>query len=70
MVAGPDDDIPVIITMRVECARCGHAEDDAYAFEVPVANSQPREEYVPRICLDCERAGANAPQADVADLGH
>ena len=28
MLASIDDDIPVVVSMRVECARCGHAEDN------------------------------------------
>jgi hypothetical protein len=52
MMAGMDSDIPVVVTMRVECARCGHAEDDTYAFDMPIANAQPKEEYVPGKCPD------------------
>jgi hypothetical protein len=29
--------------MRVECQRCGHAEDDTYEFDMPVAEARPVE---------------------------
>jgi ribosomal protein S27AE len=48
-----DDDIPVVVRMRVECARCGHAEDDTYEFDLPLAKAQPREEYVSGKCPEC-----------------
>jgi hypothetical protein len=48
-----DDEIPVIVRMRVECARCGRSEDDAYEFYMPRDNSEPMEEYVPGTCPDC-----------------
>src|SRR5690348_240709 len=38
---GRDSDIPVIVRMRVECARCGHAEDDTYEFDMPFAKYRP-----------------------------
>ncbi|HEY4448745.1 MAG TPA: hypothetical protein VGN03_09110 [Steroidobacteraceae bacterium] len=50
VLAGMDDDIPVVVRMRVECARCGHAEDDMYEFDMPRAESEPMEEYVPGKC--------------------
>jgi hypothetical protein len=28
-----DDDIPVVVQMRVECAKCGYHEDDTYEFD-------------------------------------
>ena len=48
-----DDEIPVIVRMRVECARCGRSEDDTYEFDMPRDNSEPMEEYVPGTCADC-----------------
>ena len=39
--------------MRVECARCGHFEDDTYEFDMPLAESEPMEEYVAGKCPDC-----------------
>ena len=48
-----DDDIPVVVRMRVECARCGHFEDDTYEFELPLAESEPMEEYVAGKWPDC-----------------
>ncbi len=42
-----NDDIPVVVRMRVECDRCGHAEDDTYEFVMPFAKAQPREAYEP-----------------------
>ena len=48
-----DSDIPVIVRMRVECARCGHAEDETYEFDVPLAKAQPMEGYEPGKCPEC-----------------
>jgi hypothetical protein len=42
-----DHDIPVVVRMRVECARCGHAEDETYEFDMPIAKAQPMEAYEP-----------------------
>jgi Zn ribbon nucleic-acid-binding protein len=56
MLAAMDDDVPVIVRMRVECVRCGHAEDDTYEFDLPLAKAQPREEYVPGKCPECSAA--------------
>ena len=39
--------------MRVECVRCGHAEDDTYEFDLPLANAQPMEQHVPGKCPKC-----------------
>jgi endogenous inhibitor of DNA gyrase (YacG/DUF329 family) len=44
---------PVVVRMRVECARCGHAEDDTYEFDMPRAKAQPRGESVPGKCPEC-----------------
>ena len=44
---GMDDDIPVVVRMRVECARCGHAEDETYEFDLPLAKAQAMEAYEP-----------------------
>lgn len=30
--------------MRVECARCGHSEDDTYEFDMPFARAQAMED--------------------------
>ena len=48
-----DDDIPVVVRMRVECARCGHSEDDTYEFDMPFAKSQPNEAYEAGKCPGC-----------------
>jgi hypothetical protein len=48
-----DDDIPVIVRMRVECAACGHAEDETYEFDLPLGKAQPMEAYEPGKCLEC-----------------
>jgi len=48
-----DDDIPVIVRMRVECARCGHSEDDTYQFDMPFAKAQAMEAYEPGTCPKC-----------------
>lgn len=45
--------IPVVVRMRVECAKCGYVEDDTYEFDMPIAKAQPREEYEPGECPEC-----------------
>jgi hypothetical protein len=40
-----DNRIPVVVRMHVECARCGHTEDETYEFDMPFAKSQPMEAY-------------------------
>ena len=50
-----DDDIPVVVRMRVECARCGHTEDDTYEFDVPIAKARPMEAYEPGKCPVCRQ---------------
>jgi len=42
----------VVVTMRVKCG-CGHAEDKTYEFDMPAAQSDPKEEYVPGTCPEC-----------------
>jgi ribosomal protein S27AE len=48
-----DTRIPVIVRMRVECARCGHSEDDTYEFDIPFAKAQAMEAYEPGTCPKC-----------------
>jgi len=48
-----DSQIPVVVQMHVECARCGHTEDDTYEFDMPFAKSQPMEDYAPGKCPEC-----------------
>jgi DNA-directed RNA polymerase subunit RPC12/RpoP len=48
-----DDDIPVVVRMRVRCASCGHSEDDSYQFDVPLRKAQPMEAYAPGKCSEC-----------------
>jgi ribosomal protein S27AE len=48
-----DDEIPVTVRMRVECARCGHAEDDTFEFDMSCDNSEPMAEAVPGKCPEC-----------------
>jgi len=38
-----DTRIPVVVRMRVECARCRHTEDDTYEFDMPLSKSRPME---------------------------
>jgi hypothetical protein len=45
-----DSRIPVVVRMRVECARCGHTEDE---FTIPFAKSQAMEAYEPGECSEC-----------------
>jgi len=39
--------------LRVECARCGHTEDETYEFDMPLAEAQPMEAYEPGKCPEC-----------------
>jgi hypothetical protein len=48
-----DDDIPVVVRMCVECARRGHAEDNVYEFNLPLAKAQAMEAYEPGNCSEC-----------------
>jgi len=48
-----DTRVPVVVRMRVECARCGHTEDDTYEFDMPFAKSQSMEAYEPGKCREC-----------------
>jgi hypothetical protein len=48
-----DTRIPVVVRMRVECASCGHTEDDTFEFDMPFAKSQPMEAYEPGKCPKC-----------------
>jgi DNA-directed RNA polymerase subunit RPC12/RpoP len=51
-----NDHIPVIVRMGVECARCGHSEDDTYEFDLPFAKAQAMEAYEPARCPKCGAA--------------
>lgn len=51
-----DTRIPVIVRLRVECAECGHAEDDTYEFDLPRAKAQPMEGNEPGKCPKCGAA--------------
>jgi hypothetical protein len=53
MLAGMNNNIPVIVRMRVECARWGHHEVATYKFDMPLANAQPMEAYEPGKCPEC-----------------
>ena len=53
MLAGMDDRIPIVVRMRVECARCGHHEDDTYKFDMPRAKAQAMEATEPGKCPHC-----------------
>jgi hypothetical protein len=48
-----DNRIPVVVQMRVECAMCGHTEDETYEFDMPFAKSQPMEANEPGECPEC-----------------
>jgi DNA-directed RNA polymerase subunit RPC12/RpoP len=51
----PQDEptLPVVVTMRVKCERCGHSEDETYEFDLPVGESHPIEESTPGTCPVC-----------------
>lgn len=48
-----DNRIPVVVRMHVECASCGHTDDETYEFDMPFAKSQPMEAYEPGKCPEC-----------------
>lgn len=49
-----ENEILIVAWMRVECGKCGHAEDDTHEFEVAVAEkAPPRKERVPSKCPAC-----------------
>ena len=43
----------MIVRMRIECASCGHSEDDTYEFDMPFAKAQAMEAYEPGKCPKC-----------------
>ncbi|MBV9064009.1 MAG: hypothetical protein JOY77_13940 [Alphaproteobacteria bacterium] len=51
-----DNRIPVLARMRVECAECGHTEDESYEFTMPFAKLQPMEAHEPGKCPKCGAA--------------
>jgi hypothetical protein len=51
MLAGMDaKKIPVVVRMRVDCAKCGHHEDETYEFDMAMAKAKPMEAYEPGKC--------------------
>jgi hypothetical protein len=66
MLAGVEAEIPLVVRMRVECAGCGHAEDDTYEFDLPPAQGAAeggmRVRQVPRVRF----SDSDAPDADAA----
>jgi endogenous inhibitor of DNA gyrase (YacG/DUF329 family) len=61
-----DNKIPVVVRMHVECAKCGHTEDETYEFDMPFTNSQPLEAYEPGKCPECGEPIPDAPEAHAA----
>jgi DNA-directed RNA polymerase subunit RPC12/RpoP len=56
MLAGVGDEnqtVPMVITMRVECKRCGHTESETYELDMPVDKAQPLEGREPGQCPEC-----------------
>ena len=51
--ASMDRNIPVVVRMPVECARCGHTEHEIYEFDMPFKKSQPMETGEPGKCPEC-----------------
>jgi len=45
--------IPVVVRLHVECARCGHTEDESCEFDVPLDKSRPVEKYGSGTCPKC-----------------
>jgi hypothetical protein len=50
MPAAPNHDIPEVVRMRVECARCGHTEYERFEFDMPFSKSKPKEAHEPGKC--------------------
>lgn len=48
-----DDDIPVVVRMRVECTRCRTFRGRHYEFDMPFAQAQAMEAYEPGKCPKC-----------------
>jgi hypothetical protein len=48
-----DSRIPITVRMLVECARCGHTEDDTYEFDMPFAKAEAMEAHEPGKCRVC-----------------
>jgi hypothetical protein len=62
-----DDEIPILVRMRVECTKCGHSEEDTYEFEMPIDEAQPTEERAAGTCPDCGAPGLDLFEPDSAD---
>jgi hypothetical protein len=65
MKASMDNRTPVVVRMHVECARCGHTEDETYEFDMPFAKSQPIEAYEPGKCPEAP-GRSRCTEADAA----
>lgn len=48
-----DSRVPVVVHMHVECAKCGHTEDETYEFDMPFSKSQPMEADEPGKWPEC-----------------
>jgi hypothetical protein len=48
-----DHRIPVVVRMRIECARCGHTDDERFEFDMPFAKAQAMEAHEPGKCPEC-----------------
>ena len=48
-----DSRVPVLVQLHVECARCGHSEDDTYEFDMRFAKSKPMESCESGECPEC-----------------
>jgi hypothetical protein len=58
-----EDDIPVVVRMRAECARCGRSEDDTYEFDMPFAK-------VTNAIFPATGKRLRRPPGDPAELKH
>jgi hypothetical protein len=52
-MADEEQSLPVIVRMRVNCAQCGHTEDETYEFDMLVGKAEPMEERAPGKCPEC-----------------
>jgi len=51
--ASIDSRIPVVVQMHVECAGCGHTEDETYESNMPFTKAQPMESCESGECPQC-----------------
>ena len=51
--ASIDSRIPVVVHLQVQCASCGHSEEETYQFDLPFTKAQPMESCESGECPEC-----------------